>query len=142
MITNIKALTLSSYLAMFFLGVATTLIGAGARNLGLSADKIGLLVAVQNIGFVGSVLIAGAMADTYEKPKLLLFGSLMLAISFFTFYLSELFWINLGLMLLFGAGMGVYEGVADTMLLQLHPERASWYINKLPYHQSDQADKL
>lgn len=129
MIKNIKAITLSSYLAMFFLGVATTLIGAAARNIGLSAYQIGLLVAVQNIGFMVSVLICGTLADSYDKPKILLVGSLMLAVSFFTFFVSELLWVNLLLMLLFGAGMGAYEGVTDAMLLELHPHRASLHIN-------------
>jgi fucose permease len=128
-IKSIKAITLSSYLAMFFLGVAASLIGATSRAIGLSPTQIGLLVAVQNAGFILAVLLAGALADSYEKPKLLLVGSLLLAFSFLTFYLSELFWINLGLMLLFGAGMGVYEGVTDTMLLELHPGRASLHIN-------------
>lgn len=71
-IKSIKAITLSSYLAMFFLGVAASLIGATARNIGLSPTQIGLLVAVQNAGFILAVLLAGALADSYEKPKLLL----------------------------------------------------------------------
>ena len=129
MIKSIKAITLSSYLAMFFLGVAASLIGAAARNIGLSPYQIGLLVAVQNIGFIMSVSLSGALADTYEKPKILLVGSLLLAFSFFTFFVSELFWINLVLMLLFGAGMGIYEGVADVMLLEVHPDRAGLHIN-------------
>lgn len=129
MIKNIKAITLSSYLAMFFLGVGASIIGAAAQNIGLSPSQIGLLIAVQNVGFMLSVFVAGTLADSYEKPKILLVGSLMLAVSFFTFFLSELFWVNLLLMLLFGAGMGVYEGVTDAMLLQLHPQRASLHIN-------------
>ncbi|HXW00984.1 MAG TPA: MFS transporter, partial [Anaerolineae bacterium] len=129
MIKNIKAMTLSSYLAMFFLGVGASLIGAAARDIGISPAQIGLLVAVQNIGFILSVSLAGALADIYEKPKILLVGSLLLAFSFFTFYLSPVFWINLALMLLFGAGMGVYEGVADVMLLDLYPDRAGLHIN-------------
>jgi fucose permease len=128
-IKNIKAMTLSSYLAMFFLGVAASLIGAAAREIGISPAQIGLLVAVQNIGFILSVSLAGALADIYEKPKILLVGSLLLAFSFLTFYLSPVFWINLALMLLFGAGMGVYEGVADVMLLDLYPDRAGLHIN-------------
>ncbi|MCK6629963.1 MAG: MFS transporter [Anaerolineae bacterium] len=129
MINNIKAITFSSYLAMFFLGVGASIIGAAAQNIGLSPAQIGLLIAVQNVGFMLSVFVAGTLADSYEKPKILLVGSLMLAVSFFTFFLSELFWVNLLLMLLFGAGMGVYEGVADAMVLQLHPQRASLHIN-------------
>ncbi|MBE7550722.1 MAG: MFS transporter [Anaerolineales bacterium] len=129
MIKNVKAITLSSYLAMFFLGVGTSLLGAAARNIGLSAVEIGLLVAVQNVGFIGSVLIAGALADNHDKTKILLVGSLLLAFSFFAFYASPLFWVNLGLMLVFGTGMGVYEGVTDAMLLELHPHRAGLHIN-------------
>ncbi|NJN93257.1 MAG: MFS transporter [Anaerolineales bacterium] len=129
MIKNINAITLSSYLSMFFLGVGVSVIGAAAQNIGLTPAQIGLLIAVQNVGFMLAVFIAGTLADSYEKPKILLIGSLMLAVSFFTFFLSELFWVNLLLMLLFGAGMGVYEGVTDAMLLQLHPNRASLHIN-------------
>jgi predicted MFS family arabinose efflux permease len=128
-IKNTKAITLSSYIAMFFLGVGASLIGAAARNIDLSPYQIGLLVAVQSIGFFFSVSLSGALADAYQKPKILLVGSLFLAFSFFTFYLSELFWVNLLLMLLFGAGMGVYEGVADTLVLELHPDRACLHIN-------------
>lgn len=129
MIKNIKAITLSSYLAMFFLGVAASLIGAAARSIGLLPTQIGLLVAVQNVGFIVSVSLSGALADTYEKPKILGVGSLLLAFSFLTFFWSELFWVNLILMLIFGAGMGVYEGVADTLVLALHPGRAGLHIN-------------
>src|SRR5687768_9216030 len=45
-IKNIKAITLSSYLAMLFLGVGASLIGAAARSIGLTPYQIGLLVAV------------------------------------------------------------------------------------------------
>jgi MFS family permease len=129
MIKSIKAITLSSYLAMFFLGVGTSVLGAAAHNIGLFAVQIGLLVAVQNIGFMGSVLASGVLADTYDKTKILLVGSLLLAFSFLAFYVSPLFWVNLLLMLVFGTGMGAYEGVTDAMLLELHPNRAGLHIN-------------
>lgn len=129
MVKNIKAITASSYLSMFFLGVASSLIGAAARNIGLTPYQIGLMIAVQNVGFGISVAISGALADTYQKPRLLLVGSLVLAASFFTFYLSDLFWLNLLIMLCIGAGIGVYEGVTDAMLLDLHTARAALHIN-------------
>ena len=71
-----------------------------------------------------SVGVAGALADTHPKPRLLLIGSLFLAIAFLTFSLSPSYWINLGIMFLFGVGMGTYEGVTDAMLLDLHEARA------------------
>jgi predicted MFS family arabinose efflux permease len=129
MIKNVKAITASSFTSMFFLGVASAVIGAAARNIGLSPFQIGLLLSVQNLGFIISVVISGALADTYEKPKILLVGSLVLAIAFFTFYLGDLFLLNLLIMFFIGAGIGTYEGVADAMLLDIHQARQSLYIS-------------
>lgn len=129
MIKNIKAITASSYLSMFFLGVAVSVIGAAARNIGLTPYQIGLLMAVQNVGFILSVSVSGALADTYEKPRILFIGSLVLAVAFFTFYLSDLFWLNLVIMFFIGVGMATYEGVTDAMLLDIHTKRESLHIN-------------
>jgi predicted MFS family arabinose efflux permease len=129
MIKSVKAITASSYLSMFFLGVSASLLGAAARNIGLSPSQIGLLIAAQNLGFILSVSVSGALSDTHEKPKILLAGSLILAFSFFTFYLSELFWINLLLIFSIGAGTATYEGVTDAMLLDIHTQRENLHIN-------------
>ncbi len=129
MITNKNAITLSSYLAMLFLGVATSLVGAAARNIGLSPFQIGMMITIQNIGFIIAVAISGALSDTQEKPKILFFGSLILAASFLTFYLSNAYWINLIIMLFIGVGIGTYEGVTDAMLLDIHTERVGLHIN-------------
>ncbi|MCU0502672.1 MAG: MFS transporter [Anaerolineae bacterium] len=129
MIRNIKIITASSFVAMFFLGVGGALIGSAARDIGLTAVQIGVLIAVQNAGFLLSVGVAGALADTHPKPRLLLIGSLCLAIAFLTFYLSPSYWINLAVMFLFGIGMGAYEGVTDAMLLDLHEARAGLFVN-------------
>lgn len=129
MIKNIKALTASSFISMFFLGVSASLIGAAARSIGLSPFEIGLLLAVQNVGFAIAVAVAGTLSDTYEKPKILLVGSLCLGISFLLFYAIELFWLNLILIFLIGAGTATYEGVTDTMLFDLYTRRQSFYIN-------------
>jgi fucose permease len=75
------------------------------------------------------VWLSGAMADTRPKPKLLMVGSLVLAVSFLTFYLSPLFWLNLIIMFLIGVGIGTYEGSADAMLFDLHEDKAPFYIN-------------
>ena len=70
MIRNIRAITYSCYLSMFFLGVAGALIGSAAKNIGLSPYQIGLLIAAQNAGFIVSVMISGALADTRSKPRI------------------------------------------------------------------------
>jgi MFS family permease len=86
MIRNIKAITASCYVAMFFLGVSASLVGAAARNIGLSPYQIGLLIAAQQVGFLLSVSISGALSDTHQKPKILFVGSLILGIALLTFY--------------------------------------------------------
>lgn len=129
MMKNIKAITLATYFTMFFLGVASSLIGAAARNIGLSPYQIGLLTSIQNVGFMISVSISGALADTHDKPKILAIGSLFLAGSFLGFYQFEYFWINLIIMLFIGIGIGSYEGVTDALLLDIHPKRAGFHIS-------------
>lgn len=126
---SIIALTLAAYLSMLFLGVANSLVGAAARNINLSPFQIGLLLTIQNVGFMLAVWISGSLADTHEKPRILLVGSLILAFSFFVFYLTGVFWLNIAIMMLIGVGVGTYEGVTDPMLLDLHSKRQSLHIN-------------
>jgi fucose permease len=129
MIRSSKALTFSSYTAMFLMGISGALVGTAARNIGLTAAQVGLMIAVQNIGFMVAVSISGALADRLPKPRLLMVGSLVLAFSLFIFFSTSLFWLNLLIIFLLGAGIGVYEGVTDAMLLDLHNDRASFHIN-------------
>lgn len=129
MIRNTKAITSLSYLSMFFLGVATSLVGAAARNIGLTPYQIGLMIAAQNVGFMISVMVTGALADTHEKPRILFIGSLILGVSFLVFYLTGLFGLNLLIMGLIGIGIGTYEGTTDAMLLDLHSQRETLHIN-------------
>jgi MFS family permease len=76
-----------------------------------------------------SVIISGALADTYSKPKILMIGSLILSISFLTFYSTAAFNLNLVIMFMIGAGIGTYEGVTDAMLIDIHPQKESLHIN-------------
>ena len=122
-------LTASSFASMFFLGVGTAVIGAASGNIGLSPQQTGLLVSAQNLGFILAVLVAGALADSTRKPRLLAAGSLILSISFFLFYLWRSYGLNLLIMFFIGAGIGTYEGVADAMLLGLHERRQGLFIS-------------
>jgi len=128
MIRNRNILTMSSFTAMFFLGVGAAIIGAASRNIGLSPFQIGLLLASQNIGFILSVITVGTLADSADKARLLFVASLILAVSFFFFYLNDAFILNLGVMLIIGVGIGGFEGAADAMLLDIHQRRESLFI--------------
>jgi predicted MFS family arabinose efflux permease len=114
---------------MFFLGVGYSIIGAAARNLGLTPEQIGILLAVQNVGFGVSVAVSGALADTHSKPRILAVGSVITAVAFFAFFRSEVFWLNALIMVLVGVGTGAFEGVADAMLFDLHERRAATFVN-------------
>jgi len=87
------------------------------------------MIMVQNLGFMVSVIISGALADTYSKPRILMIGSLVLSTTFLTFYSTEYFNINLLVMFMIGAGIRAYEGVTDAMLIDIHPKRESMHIN-------------
>jgi len=129
MTNNTRLLTFSSYASMFFLGVGTAIIGAASGNIGLAPQQTGLLVSAQNVGFILAVLVAGALADSTRKPRLLAAGSLILAVSFFLFYLWRPYGWNLLIMFFIGTGIGTYEGVADAMLLDLHQKRQALFIS-------------
>ena len=129
MIRSRNILTLSSFTAMFFLGVGSAVIGAASRNIGLSPDQIGLLLASQNIGFILAVITVGTLADSTDKARLMFAASLIIAVSFFFFYLKDTFILNLGIMLIIGVGIGGYEGAADAMLLDIHARRQSLFIS-------------
>ncbi|HVO39917.1 MAG TPA: MFS transporter [Spirochaetia bacterium] len=122
------ALTASAYLSMFFLGVGNAVIGAASGNIGLAPYQIGLFIAAQNLGFFITVITAGALSDSVEKPRLLCAGSLLAAVSFFLFYLWRPFLLNLLIMFFIGAAMGVQEGVTDAMLLDIHQKRQALHI--------------
>ena len=129
MIKNIKAITASCYVSMFFLGVSASVVGAAARNIGLSPYQIGLLLAAQNIGFMASVFLSGTLSDSYDKPRILMIGSLILSAGLLAFYRTQLLWVNMVVILLIGAGMATYEGVTDPLLVDSHGERATFHIN-------------
>jgi fucose permease len=120
---------MSSFAAMFFLGVGSAIIGAASRNIGLSPDQIGLLLATQNIGFILSVITVGTLADSTDKARLMFAASLITAVSFFFFYRQDSFILNLAIMLIIGVGIGGYEGAADAMLLDIHERRESLFIS-------------
>ena len=129
MVRSVKALTLSCYISMFFLGFTSTVVGAAARNIGLTPYEIGLMLAIQNVGFIVSVFLAGALADTLEKPRILFAGSVVLFAALVVFFLTDVFAFYLLAMFLLGAGVGAYEGASDAMLMDMHRGRESFHIS-------------
>jgi fucose permease len=59
----------------------------------------------------------------------MLVGSLILGFGFLAYYVSPLFGVNLGVMFFIGIGMGIFEGITDALLFDLHEARAPYHIN-------------
>jgi MFS family permease len=129
MIRHRGVLTASSYLSMFFLGVGTAVIGAASGSIGHTPYQTGLLISVQNLGFIVSVLASGTLADSSDKARLMSAGSFLLAVSFFLYYRWPAYSVNQLIMLFIGVGIGSYEGVADAMLLGIHERRQGLHIS-------------
>ncbi|MDP8257735.1 MAG: MFS transporter [Candidatus Alcyoniella australis] len=121
-------LTGASFASMFFIGVALAIVGAAAKDVGLSPSQIGWLISTKYLGFLVAVLVSGWMADRYSKTRLLFVGSLLLSAAFSLFYLSPIFWVNLIVIVFVGLGAGTYEGVSDALLLDVHRRNPSRYI--------------
>lgn len=128
-ITSGRLMTGLSFGAMFFLGLGVTIVGAAAQNAGISAGEVGILLTVQNIGFLLSVALAGGLADRYSMTRVLALGSVILAAGFGGFYLGQTFLINAVFMFLVGVGIGSYEGVTDALIIVLQPNRKSFFVN-------------
>ena len=129
MIRNRTAVTATVYSSMFFLGIVIAVVGAAARNIGLSTARIGYLVSIQNVGFMVGVVLAGGMADAFPKTRVMFLGSVILAAAVAGFYAVDVFAVNLAVMLVMGAGIGLYEGTSDSVLLDLYSGNESLYIN-------------
>jgi len=129
MIHNRSVVTGTVFTSMFFLGIVIAIVGAAARNIGLSTSQISILVSVQNLGFMGGVLFAGSVADSVQKPLLLALGSLLLAATFVLFYAFEPFALNVAIMIVMGSGIGIYEAITDSVLLDIHEKNESLHVN-------------
>ncbi|MFW5683909.1 MAG: MFS transporter [Spirochaetota bacterium] len=113
---------------MFFLGVGVAIVGATARMVGLDPAEIGYLIAVQNVGFGLAVFVAGRLSDRLRKASVLPVGLLLSAVAFLLLYRSESLAVNLAVVAMLGAGMGVAEAVTDAWLLELHERNESRLI--------------
>lgn len=117
-----------AFVSMFFLGLGVTLVGATAQNVGIAPEQVGILITIQQLGFLSSVALAGSMADRKSKTAILTVGCVMVAVGIYCFFLWESFALNLLFMFLIGAGTGSFEGVTDALLVDAHRQRANLFI--------------
>lgn len=114
---------------MFFLGIVIAIVGAAARNIGLTTSQIGILVSTQHTGFIIGIVFASLLSKALRKTSLMVIGSALLVASFGTFYAVNTFSINVLIMLAMGIGIGFYESTTDSALMDLYERGESLYIN-------------
>lgn len=114
---------------MFLLGVSLAVIGAAAPAIGLSAGEVGILLTVQNAGFVLSVIAFGYLSDIRSRSRLLAGSALILGVTFFLLYRSPIFFVNALVMAGIGLGIGGIEAVTDPLLLGMYTRRRSLIIS-------------
>jgi predicted MFS family arabinose efflux permease len=123
------ALTAACYAAMTFLGVGFAIVGAAAKDVGVSAARVGALVACQQLGFAAGVLFAGLARDGQARARRLAIGCFVLATALLCSFRSGAFLFDAVALAGVGAGMGTFEGSTDALLIALHRTGASRQIN-------------
>ncbi len=126
---GVLALTGACYSAMAFLGVGFAIVGVAAHELKLGASQVGTLVACQQAGFAGGVLIAGLARSGAVRARILAAGCLLLALCLLLFFRHPSFALNAALMGGIGIGMGTFEGTTDALLIRLYKDGQSRQIN-------------
>ncbi len=123
------SITALAFTSMFFLGLGVTLIGATAHTVGITAEQVGILMTVKQLGFLSSIAVAGTLGDRRSKTRILAIGAVILAAGFYFFFRSEIFALNMLIIYMIGVGTGCFEGVTDALLVDTHGRRAHVYVS-------------
>lgn len=122
-------ITLACYGAMTFLGIGFAIVGATASEVGISASQLGILLALQQVGFAIGLVLSGLAKSNRARARILSLGCFIMAAALAAFFRQSVFALNGLLMVGIGVGMGTFEGTTDPLLIQIHKERQSRQIN-------------
>ena len=106
-------------------------------HYGWSGSQKGDLLSAGSIGFIFAALVSGYLSELFGKKQVLVFGLLFSLVGNIAFgYLPEIglsehfsFYFFLLFNFLIGAGGGIIEGLTNALLMHLHPEKSSFYLN-------------
>jgi MFS family permease len=109
---------LSGYGALLFFGPSNTLILPifGTQILHLSPTQLGLLFSATGLGTIIGSLAVASLGDFQHKGTLLLSSLLLWTASILIFALSQIFWLSLLALLLFGIAQNGVGATTITLL--------------------------
>ena len=109
---------LSGYGALLFFGPSTSLILPyfSTQILHLSDVQLGLLFSAAGLGTILGALLVASLGDFRHKGYLLLISFLIWCAALFIFALSQLFWLSLFALLLFGVAQNGVGATTITLL--------------------------
>jgi fucose permease len=105
------------------------------RSFSWSAVAKGNLFSSYGVGFIVGALVSGSLAGSVTRKPLVIAALLLSLCGHFLFgYVGSLsldyrYAVLLGLNGIIGCGIGMLEGVLNALLVDLHPRRASLFLN-------------
>jgi MFS family permease len=91
----------------FIFGVLETFLPLYLYNLGFSGTKIGLIFSIQILAIALTKPLFGRLADRINKRSQIVFGMLILSLSFVLIPFLHNYWLVLILSIVFGLGMSI-----------------------------------
>lgn len=117
-----------------FLALPKTIYDIGL-NYGWNRVQKGNLLSVNAVGFIVAALVSGYLSERFGKKQLIIFGLVFSSLGNAAFgYLPEIkladpFYLFFMFNFLIGVGNGILEGLTNALIIHLHPDKSSLYLN-------------
>jgi len=120
--------------AFNFMALPKTIYDIGL-HFGWRGTQKGILLSVSSIGFIFAALIGGYLSELFGKKQVMIFGLIFSIFGNITFgyflglNLPQTFYLLLFSNFFIGAAGGILEGATNALVIHLHPDRGSLYLN-------------
>lgn len=120
LITMVFGMVLTSYSPM---------LPSITETFSLTLTQSGFIFTANFIGFVTFILVGGILADRIGKKTVLVVATGGFAISLILFPFSNSFFTACIMMALIGGFGGIIETVTNAVIIDLNPDKSSFYVN-------------
>jgi FHS family glucose/mannose:H+ symporter-like MFS transporter len=132
-VSSVKALMASACAGIFVFGIVMAILGAILPSLfakiQFSKGEAGNLFFIMNLAMLVMSIIFGPVVDRFGYKALLMFCSLLVALSFFIFRQASVYPWLVAAALVLGFGGGGLNGGSNALASDLYPERRSAALN-------------
>lgn len=127
--------TTGSFLVMFTGAICTTTQGVMLTNYidyyQLKSYEQGLMSAFQSGGNLAALFLIGFLQKYLKKNEILLGAAIIIPLVFFMFSMRPFIFIFLVGYALYGIAFGFVDSLASSVMVDLYPEKSSFYMNLL-----------